>query len=574
MKLKFTSIKALSIIILANLLLSSSIFAQSPDKMSYQAVIRNSSDQLVPNQSVGMQISILQNSTPVFVETHNATTNVNGLVSVEIGNGSVVSGTFASINWASGTYFIKTEIDPTGGASYTITGTTQLLSVPYALHAAEAATVPDNAITLPKISAAGASSGEVLSFNGSSVVWDPAGDITGVEAGDGLVGGATAGNAVLNVGAGTGISVAANAISLNETYTNGLYVNEGQTNSISTGMIQNTSVTNGKMSGSGASSGQVLSYNGANVVWTTPSSGSSVWSLNGSSAYYNAGLVGIGTTSPSWGLDLVSATNSHDLYIENTYPFVTLNTSSGTGNAGIAFQDQGAYDGWIYHNPNTDAIYISGENTNVAQPNLVVASNGYVGVGTDAPTQQLHVIGVISVDGLGIESVGLNNMALDGDIIPRMGDAGGYDLGNNVADEHWDDVVANTFSTFSDARVKNSVETLNAGLNEIMELRPVKFKYNHNIDNDDKLRFGLIAQEVEAVLPSIVSNEDVDTDPKTGEIVRTTGEFKTLNYMDLIPVLVKAIQEQQERIEELESTIENLRVPVLYQEGFEDSNPR
>ena len=118
------------------------------------------------------------------------------------------------------------------------------------------------------------------------------------------------------------------------------------------------------------------------------------------------------------------------------------------------------------------------------------------------------------------------------------------------------------------------METLNAGLNEIMELRPVKFKYNHNIDNDDKLRFGLIAQEVEAVLPSIVSNEDVDTDPKTGEIVRTTGEFKTLNYMDLIPVLVKAIQEQQERIEELESLIESIRVPVLHEEMLNDTNPR
>ena len=118
--------------------------AQSPDKMSYQAVIRNTSNNLVTNQAVCMQISIIQGSatgTAVYVETQTPTTNVNGLVSIEIGGGSVVSGNFAVINWADGPYFIKTETDPdgpTGGIAYTITGTSQLLSVPYALYAKNA----------------------------------------------------------------------------------------------------------------------------------------------------------------------------------------------------------------------------------------------------------------------------------------------------------------------------------------------------------------------------------------------------------------------------------------------------
>jgi hypothetical protein len=120
------------------LIFSANVFAQSPNKMSYQAVIRNSSNLLVANQKVGMRISILKDSaggTEVYVETQNPTTNINGLASVEIGGGILVSGSLSSIDWSKGRYFVKTETDPLGGVNYTITGTSQLLSVPYALYA-------------------------------------------------------------------------------------------------------------------------------------------------------------------------------------------------------------------------------------------------------------------------------------------------------------------------------------------------------------------------------------------------------------------------------------------------------
>jgi len=125
-------------------MVTASVFAQSPEKMSYQAVVRNNSDALVSNTQVGMQISILQGSTSgteVFVETQTPTTNINGLVSIEIGNGSVIFGDITTIDWSAGPYFIKIETDPTGNTNYTITGTSQLLSVPYALHAKSAETV-------------------------------------------------------------------------------------------------------------------------------------------------------------------------------------------------------------------------------------------------------------------------------------------------------------------------------------------------------------------------------------------------------------------------------------------------
>jgi hypothetical protein len=129
--------------LIATVVMVSSAMAQAPQKMSYQSVIRNTSGALVANQAVGVKISLLQGSatgTAVYVETQNPTTNANGLASFQIGGGTVVSGSFASINWAAGPYFVKTETDPTGGSNYSIAGTTQLLSVAYALYAANSGT--------------------------------------------------------------------------------------------------------------------------------------------------------------------------------------------------------------------------------------------------------------------------------------------------------------------------------------------------------------------------------------------------------------------------------------------------
>jgi hypothetical protein len=185
---------------------ATSLFAQIPERMSFQAVIRNSSNQLVTSQEVGMKISILQGSasgSPVYIETNTPTTNANGLATIEIGGGSVVSGAFSTIDWANGPYFIKTETDPSGGTNYIITGTSQLLSVPYALHAktaenafsgdyedltnkptlfqsalTDATLTGDGTSSSPlKIAQQSATSGQVLKWNGTT--WSPDTDSIG-----------------------------------------------------------------------------------------------------------------------------------------------------------------------------------------------------------------------------------------------------------------------------------------------------------------------------------------------------------------------------------------------------------
>jgi hypothetical protein len=143
-------------------------YAQTPEKISYQAVIRNATNQLAPNQAIGMRVSVLQgsvNGAAVYVETHTKTTNTNGLVSLEIGNGQIVNGNFSLIDWSNGPFFIKTETDINGGTNYTITGTSQMLSVPYALYAKNAGNVANMARpTITTLTATNVSSNEAT-FN-------------------------------------------------------------------------------------------------------------------------------------------------------------------------------------------------------------------------------------------------------------------------------------------------------------------------------------------------------------------------------------------------------------------------
>ena len=114
------------------------LHAQAPQSFNYQAVARDNSGNILANKSVSLRISLLQGSTTgasVYSETHAVSTDNTGIINIAIGGGTVVSGTFANIDWSTGTYFVKVELDATGGSTYALVGTSQLLSVPYAMYA-------------------------------------------------------------------------------------------------------------------------------------------------------------------------------------------------------------------------------------------------------------------------------------------------------------------------------------------------------------------------------------------------------------------------------------------------------
>jgi hypothetical protein len=115
--------------------------AQAPQGFNYQATVRNSAGALIVNQNVNFKFNIMlnsQTSVPIYSETHFAPTDDLGQVNLTVGTGTPTTGTFSAINWASGSYFLGIELNT--GSGYVAMGTTQLLSVPYALYANSSAT--------------------------------------------------------------------------------------------------------------------------------------------------------------------------------------------------------------------------------------------------------------------------------------------------------------------------------------------------------------------------------------------------------------------------------------------------
>lgn len=124
--------------IISSVAISLTSMAQSPQAFKYQAVVRDAGNTVLNNQAVGLQLTIQQGAvggTAVYTETFSVTTNQYGLVNIEIGTGTTTDD-FSTVDWANGPYYMETAIDVTGGTSYSTMGTSQLLSVPYALYAA------------------------------------------------------------------------------------------------------------------------------------------------------------------------------------------------------------------------------------------------------------------------------------------------------------------------------------------------------------------------------------------------------------------------------------------------------
>ncbi|AUC75684.1 tail fiber domain-containing protein [Olleya sp. Bg11-27] len=498
---------------LVALLITVTTLAQTPEKMSYQALVRNATDDLVSNQAIGMQISILETTatgTAVYVETQNPTTNINGLVTLEIGSGSIVSGDFTTIDWSAGAYFIKTETDPTGGSAYTITGTSQLMSVPYALYA---------------------------KTSGSSTP-GPTGP-QGIAGADG-VDGATGAQGLQGIAGTDGIDGATGAQGLQ-----GIAGADGADGAIGAQGPQGIAGTDGVDGATGAQGLQGVAGNDGADGATGPQG------LTGNDGADGVGIAQtLSFTSPNISLsdgggtiDLTALIDDADSDPDNEIQNITLagDVLSISGGNSVTLPTNGG----IWSTVSTDYNQIDFAGTADAE----IRGDG----GTDLSGNDFGLgDGVFWGSNPGEDT----GMFTDGDQILFISPA------DSELVQFWEEdghqlvaqiSSAGAYSQISDETLKQNIVVIDNALEKTLNLSGYTYEFKQNKEDIKKgtpveLGIGILAQELQKVAPRLVTKTD-------------QGHF-VVNYDGIIPILIEATKEQQGLINAQQTEIDNLKAEI------------
>jgi len=445
---------------LVSILFVNTLFAQAPPSMSYQAVVRDAAGALINTGTVSIKTSILQGSATgvtVQTETHAATTNANGLASIQIGSINPLS----VIDWSNGPYFLKTEIDPTGGSNFTISGVSQLLSVPYALYAASS----------------GNGGG-----GGAANTLDQAYDQGGA-------------------GLGRSISTDAGAVQINNTgtTTTGLEVNSSVANS--TAVLANVSGVGVGFRAESTNAGNTFAAIQAN----TNSSGA-----NNSAILGNNSGAGYGVS----GQIPATATGAAGVYGSN------LRTAGGYGVLGIGF------NGTVGQSSFGAGYGLYGSNSGTTGLGIGTYGVGFNGVYGQTTNTATGWSGYFTAD------VGV--------------DGTGYAIGGWV--------------NASDRRLKSNIVPIKNALSQLSLIQGTHYTIttpttlpNGEKSTQQREQFGVIAQDVELVFPELIKEKALFINQGDETV------YKTVDYIQLVPVMIEAIKELNIEVERLKKELEEMQ---------------
>lgn len=490
------------------ILICNHLSAQAPNEFRYQAVARDASGEVLPSTNVGVEISIRDLSasgTIIFMENHNVSTNEFGLFNLSIGSGTSTLGSISAIDWTSGAKFIEVGVDLTGGTNYESLGASQLLSVPYALHA-NTAQIP----LLPN----GSAVGNTTYWDGSTWV-----------------------------------------VNSNNLYHNGNRVGIG-----TTAPLKKLDV-NGYIN---ISKDSAFMINNRKVLWNTGDRNLFV----GDSAGYNntLGFTNTFVGRNSGKINLVGSQNtfvgaetgasnfdghmntfvgrragfSNTMAVENTFigAYAGQSTTEGnhnsfmgvtTGASNTTGEENtfiGAHAGYY----NIDGSMNTFLGNFAALGNESGSFNTIVGYESDVASPSLTNVNVFGYGAVGTAD---NSVVIGNTSITSIGGQVGW-------------------STLSDERFKTDIHLNNLGLEFIKKLNTVS--YNYVFEGQEGNRYyGLIAQDVESIL------ENLGTD--FSGLVRPQNEqdHYSIRYGEFVIPLIKAVQEQDETIESLKAENEELK---------------
>lgn len=463
--------------------------AQSPQSLNYQAVARNNSGAPIINSSVALRISIRNTTaggTVLYSERDTATTNAQGLFTCKIGVGNVISGTFNTIDWSTGDKYMQVELDATGGSSYTDMGTTQLLSVPYALHSNFAASA-QSAVTAQSATTANNATTAAMATTANSAITAQS---------------ALVADTALHVPAQLWTASSGNIYNVNQAGFVGIgTVNPTQKLEV-VGIVRATALQ-------GDDANDLDITNGGNILFATPT-GTYTFTTGGSEKFriQTDGKLGILNQAPT-----------HELSISAGSGRINLGDHSGWTAVGVANSPTGPYNAIANGGSYLSFLYAT-------TPSAAFTSKMVMDGSSNAfrPTND----NIMSLGAMGLR---------------------------------WTAVYAtNGAIQTSDERYKQNVTNLNYGLNEVMQLRPVSYQWkDKNLQLGTGTNLGFVAQELERIVPDLVIHTNVQPDAETGKINNNYNDAYGVKYAEFVPVLTKAIQEQQAVIEQLKKEIELLK---------------